>query len=86
MIQIILTVLLVFIYPFLSKSAGYVVIAIAALLTIIGLVILNESNWIRFLITNAGLFAIGAFIRHFVQKARYKSDVEDLMNQYNDKP
>ncbi len=85
MIQIIIGILLIFIYPFLSLRASYVAISIAIILIIVPFFLLDIENFGSYLLQNIIVLIIGSIIRHFVQRSKYNDEIEDLMNQYNDK-
>jgi TctA family transporter len=86
MLQIILGILLIFLYPFLSLRASFIAITIAIILTIIPFFLIDVESFGSYLITNSMLFIVGATIRYFVQKSKYNSEIDDLIDQYKEKP
>jgi hypothetical protein len=85
MLQIIIGILLIFVYPFLSLRGSYIAIFIALILIIAPFFLINIESFGSYLVQNSIVVVIGSIIRYFVQKSKYNSEIEDLIDQYKDK-
>jgi multisubunit Na+/H+ antiporter MnhG subunit len=85
MLQIALGFTIIFIYPFLSKMASQILMAIAIILSIIPFFILSSQEWGSYILICFIILGIGVVFRHFVQKAKYNSEAEKLKDEYKDK-
>lgn len=82
MIQVIIGFIIIFIYPFISRMASQIVMALAILLGLIPIFILYDDDRPSYIFTYLIIFGIGLVFRYFVQKSKYNSDADDLINKY----
>jgi chromate transport protein ChrA len=86
MIQVLVGLILVFVYPFLSKTWSDIVLLLLLAFTIVAFFLLDDlDTFFSFLLINIVLLLIGYFIRRFWQREKTELEMDELQKMYKDK-
>jgi multisubunit Na+/H+ antiporter MnhG subunit len=85
MLQIVLGIFCLFIYPVLSKITSQILMGLAIVVSLVPLFFLYSDDSVNYMLINLILFVLAFILRYYLQKSKYQNDMEDWINSNKDK-
>jgi dipeptide/tripeptide permease len=84
MIQLLIGLFMIAVYPFVSKIIAHIILGITILASVITFLVLSDNDIVNVIIVNSILIMVGLITRQFIQKVKYESESRKMTKEYED--